>query len=84
MDLYLALFSKYRSLTPSFYSLPLQLYLVDAFTYAASALSAAAVSWVVYIESLPYSCRIGSDAIYVGFPVLPRIRIPAFWSTDVR
>jgi len=53
VDLHLVLFSKSRSLTPSFYSLPLQLYLVDAFTYAASALSAAAVSWIACIEYLP-------------------------------
>jgi len=61
----------------SVHSLPIQLYLVDTFAFAASATGAASVSrLIVIIHTRP--------DIRKGFQINVRVRIPSVRPTDVR
>ncbi len=59
-------------LMSQFYSIPIQLYLVDTFKYAASALAAASVCSILsrWNKSLTQQ---------TGLPFLTRVRIPFVW-----
>lgn len=59
-------------------SLPIQLYLVDTFAFAASALSAASVSRLSFIFIHSYA------NVFPGLPLIARIRFPAIWAPNVR
>ena len=71
-------FGSLSQLTP-LHSLPIQLYLVDAFTFAASAISAAAVCQLFLLRRC--SLKMSPWAVF-PFPVW--IWVPSLWTANVR
>lgn len=68
-----------RALTHT-HSLPIQLYLVDTFTYSASALAAASVRLSTFeLRREPWMTGVPS-----GVPLVSWVCFPSIWRTDVR